>query len=104
MQQSPHFYVTHEYDVGALLERRKEINSLLAEDDKLSLNDFIVRAVALTLLEFPNLNASLDLKNSGAYLSWRDQYWRSCGSGEWLAHRGKSKYRPENRPPDLIGA
>ncbi len=64
MQQSPHFYVTHEYDVAALMERRKEINALLAEDDKLSLNDFIVRAVALTLLEFPNLNASLDLKNN----------------------------------------
>jgi pyruvate dehydrogenase E2 component (dihydrolipoamide acetyltransferase) len=64
MQQSPHFYVTHEYDVGALIDRRKEINGLLGEDDKLSLNDFVVRAVALTLLEFPNLNASLDLKNN----------------------------------------
>jgi pyruvate dehydrogenase E2 component (dihydrolipoamide acetyltransferase) len=64
MQQSPHFYVTHEYDVGALVDRRREINSLLTEDDKLSVNDFIVRAVALTLLEFPNLNASLDLKNN----------------------------------------
>ncbi len=64
MQQAPHFYVTHEYNVGALVERRKEINALLAEEDKLSLNDFIVRAVALTLLEFPNLNASLDLKNN----------------------------------------
>ncbi len=64
MQQSPHFYVTHEYDVERLIDRRKEINALLAEDDKLSLNDFIVRAVALSLLEFPNLNASLDLKNS----------------------------------------
>lgn len=64
MQQSPHFYVTHEYDVGALLDRRKEINNLLPENDKLSLNDFIVRAAALTLLEYPNLNASLDLKNN----------------------------------------
>jgi pyruvate dehydrogenase E2 component (dihydrolipoamide acetyltransferase) len=64
MQQSPHFYVTHEYDVGALVDRRKEINTLLSEDDKLSLNDFIVRAAALTLLEFPNLNTSLDLKNN----------------------------------------
>ena len=64
MQQAPHFYVTHEYDVGALVDRRKEINNLLSEDDKLSVNDFIVRAVALTLLEFPNLNASLDLKNN----------------------------------------
>ncbi len=64
MQQAPHFYVTHEYDVGALIDRRKEINTLLSEDDKLSVNDFIVRAVALTLLEFPNLNASLDLSNN----------------------------------------
>ncbi len=64
MQQAPHFYVTHEYDVGALVDRRKEINTLLAEEDKLSVNDFVVRAVALSLLEFPNLNASLDLKNS----------------------------------------
>ncbi len=64
IQQVPHFYVTHEYDVGALLDRRREINALLAEDDKLSVNDFIVKAVAFTLLEFPNLNASIDLKNS----------------------------------------
>lgn len=64
MQQAPHFYVTHEYDIGGLIDRRKEINDLLAESDKLSVNDFIVRAVALTLLEFPNLNASLDLKNT----------------------------------------
>ena len=60
-QQVPHFYVTHEYDVRALTDRRKEINLLLEEDDKLSVNDFIVRAAALTLLEFPNLNASIDL-------------------------------------------
>jgi pyruvate dehydrogenase E2 component (dihydrolipoamide acetyltransferase) len=64
MQLAPHFYITHDYDVGGLVDRRKEINALLAEDDKLSVNDFIVRAVALTLLEFPNLNASLDLKNN----------------------------------------
>lgn len=64
MQQAPHFYVTHEYDVTALLDLRKQINSLLPDEDKLSVNDFLVRAVALTLLEFPNLNASLDLKNN----------------------------------------
>ncbi|MFZ2098421.1 MAG: dihydrolipoamide acetyltransferase family protein [Anaerolineales bacterium] len=64
MQQAPHFYVTHEYDVTALIDRRKELNALLAEDDKLSVNDFIVRATALTLLEFPNLNTSIDLKDN----------------------------------------
>jgi pyruvate dehydrogenase E2 component (dihydrolipoyllysine-residue acetyltransferase) len=64
MQQAPHFYVTHEYDVASLLDLRRVINALLPEDDKLSVNDFIVRAVALTLLEYPNLNASLDLRNN----------------------------------------
>jgi pyruvate dehydrogenase E2 component (dihydrolipoamide acetyltransferase) len=64
MQQAPHFYVTHAYDVAALIDRRKELNALLAEDDKLSVNDFIVRAVAFTLLEFPNLNASIDLTDN----------------------------------------
>jgi pyruvate dehydrogenase E2 component (dihydrolipoamide acetyltransferase) len=63
-QQAPHFYVTHEYDIGALIDRRKEINALLSEEEKLSVNDFIVRAAALTLLEYPNLNTSLDIKSS----------------------------------------
>jgi pyruvate dehydrogenase E2 component (dihydrolipoamide acetyltransferase) len=64
MQQAPHFYVTHDYDVSELLDLRKELNDLIPEVDKLSVNDFIVRAVALALLEFPNLNASLDLGNN----------------------------------------
>lgn len=63
-QQAPHFYVTHTYDAAKLLDVRKMINELVGEEDKLSVNDFIVKAVALTLLEFPNLNASLDVKNS----------------------------------------
>ncbi len=54
----PHFYVTHEYNVGALMALRKQINDYLPEDEKLSVNDFIIKAVALTLREFPNLNAS----------------------------------------------
>jgi pyruvate dehydrogenase E2 component (dihydrolipoamide acetyltransferase) len=58
-QQLPHFYVTHEYDVEALLNLRKEINALLPEEQKISVNDFIVKAVALALRQFPNLNASI---------------------------------------------
>jgi len=58
-QQVPHFYVTHEYDVAALLDLRKQMNTLLSDDERLSVNDFIVKAVALTLRQFPNLNASL---------------------------------------------
>jgi pyruvate dehydrogenase E2 component (dihydrolipoamide acetyltransferase) len=59
-QQVPHFYVTHEYKMEAVLEMRKQINGMLPEGEKLSVNDFIVKAVALALREFPNLNASLD--------------------------------------------
>ena len=58
-QQVPHFYVTHAYDVEALLALRKQVNSLLADDEKVSVNDFIVKAAALALRQFPNLNAAL---------------------------------------------
>jgi len=58
-QRVPQFYVTHQYDVAALLELRRRINALLPEEDKTSINDFIVKAVALALREFPNLNARL---------------------------------------------
>jgi pyruvate dehydrogenase E2 component (dihydrolipoamide acetyltransferase) len=56
----PHFYVTHEYKVDALMDLRAQFNKLLPESEKISLNDFIVKAVALTLGQFPNLNASLN--------------------------------------------
>jgi len=58
-QQVPHFYITHEYDMEALMALRKQLNAFLPEEKKLSVNDFIVKAVALALKQFPNLNASL---------------------------------------------
>jgi pyruvate dehydrogenase E2 component (dihydrolipoamide acetyltransferase) len=54
----PHFFVTHEYKMDAVMAMRKQINDYLGEDEKLSVNDFIIKAVALTLREFPNLNSS----------------------------------------------
>ena len=54
----PHFYVTHEYKMDALMAMRKQINEYLPEEEKLSVNDFIIKAVALTLREFPNMNSS----------------------------------------------
>ncbi|MCS6995011.1 MAG: 2-oxo acid dehydrogenase subunit E2 [Anaerolineales bacterium] len=53
----PHFYVTHEYRMEALLALRQQLNGYLPEGEKLSVNDFIVKGVALALREFPNLNA-----------------------------------------------
>lgn len=59
-QQVPHFYVTHEYNLDLLMDMRKQINALLPDNEKLSVNDFIVKAVALALRQFPNVNASLN--------------------------------------------
>ena len=56
----PHFYVTHEYKMDALMDLRTQFNKIVPENEKLSVNDFIVKAVALTLRQFPNLNASLN--------------------------------------------
>jgi len=56
----PHFYLTADLDAGPLMELRSELNALMPEGIKLSVNDFLVKAAALTLLEFPNLNASLE--------------------------------------------
>jgi pyruvate dehydrogenase E2 component (dihydrolipoamide acetyltransferase) len=58
-QTVPHFYLSRAYPVERLMTMRSEINLLLPAEEKLSVNDFIVKAVALTLAEFPNLNAAL---------------------------------------------
>ncbi|MBM4423882.1 MAG: 2-oxo acid dehydrogenase subunit E2 [Chloroflexi bacterium] len=54
----PHFYVTSEIDMGPVMTLRKQLNTLLDESAKLSVNDFVVKAAALALREFPGLNAS----------------------------------------------
>ena len=54
----PHFYVSHEYKMDAVMALRKQLNEYLPDNEKLSVNDFIVKAVALALRVFPNLNAS----------------------------------------------
>ncbi len=55
----PHFYVTHEYNMNAVMSLRKQVNGLLSEEEKISVNDFVLKAVALSLRQFPNLNASI---------------------------------------------
>ncbi len=54
----PHFYVTTAIDMAPALALRAQINAALPEEEKISVNDMIVKAVALALREFPNLNAS----------------------------------------------
>jgi len=58
----PHFYVANEFDVAAMMALRKQVNEVLPEGEKVSVNDFIIKAVAITLRQFPNLNASFKEK------------------------------------------
>ncbi len=58
-QQIPHFYIVHEYDFAPIMKLRSELNALLPEDQKISVNDFIIKAAAMALRFYPNLNASL---------------------------------------------
>ncbi|MDX2141224.1 MAG: dihydrolipoamide acetyltransferase family protein [Chloroflexota bacterium] len=55
-QQVPHFYVSSEIDTQALLDVRADINKTQPEDEKITVNDMIVKATALALVQFPNLN------------------------------------------------
>lgn len=54
----PHFYVTTEIDMAAALKLRKQINETLDPESKVTVNDLIVKAAALALREYPNINAS----------------------------------------------
>ncbi|HRE46209.1 MAG TPA: dihydrolipoamide acetyltransferase family protein [Aggregatilineales bacterium] len=56
-QNVPHFYLTIEIDMAATVSLRKFINEELPDDHKVSVNDMIVKAAALALRRFPNLNS-----------------------------------------------
>jgi pyruvate dehydrogenase E2 component (dihydrolipoamide acetyltransferase) len=57
--QVPHFYITQIVEMDAALALRVQINdSLKTEGIKISVNDMVVRAVALALKKIPAMNAS----------------------------------------------
>ena len=56
-QEIPHFYLTVDCTIDAILALRADLNARL-EGEKLSVNDFIIRAVALALIKVPEANVS----------------------------------------------
>jgi pyruvate dehydrogenase E2 component (dihydrolipoamide acetyltransferase) len=54
----PHFYVTSDVAMDEALALRKQVNETLPDEKRVSINDLIVKAAALALRDFPNLNAS----------------------------------------------
>jgi pyruvate dehydrogenase E2 component (dihydrolipoamide acetyltransferase) len=63
-QTIPHFYLTVECDIGRLVAAREEINAAAPKDKegkpayRLSVNDFIIKALALALQKVPDANAT----------------------------------------------
>src|SRR5581483_4233719 len=64
VQNVPHFYLTIDCDIGKLLAAREEINASAPKDKekkplyKLSVNDFVIKAMAIALQKIPNCNVS----------------------------------------------
>lgn len=60
-QEVPHFFLTNVVEVDRLIALRAEVNKGLAEQGiKVSLNDFIVKAVAIALRQHPEANSSFN--------------------------------------------
>jgi len=62
-QTIPHYYLTVECDVGRLLAAREEINATAPKTNgapvyKLSVNDFVIKALALALQRVPDANVT----------------------------------------------
>src|SRR6185312_2996697 len=64
IQNVPHFYLTIDCDIGKLLLAREEINAAAPKDKekkllyKISVNDFVIKAMAIALQKIPNCNVS----------------------------------------------
>ncbi len=56
-REAPHFYLSIDCNIDALLELRREINAA-RDANQLSVNDFVIRAAALALKQVPAANAS----------------------------------------------
>jgi pyruvate dehydrogenase E2 component (dihydrolipoamide acetyltransferase) len=64
VQAIPHFYLTIDCNIGKLLAAREEINAAAPKDKdgkptyKLSVNDFVIKALALALQRVPTANVT----------------------------------------------
>ncbi len=66
-QTIPMFYLTVEIEMDNVLALRKQMNAVVGEEHKISVNDIIVKAAAMSLLKHPWVNASFQDKTLKFY-------------------------------------
>ena len=59
-REVPHFYVTADVDMTLAMTLRQQLNESLGGEARVTVNDLIVKACALTLVKFPTFNASFE--------------------------------------------
>lgn len=59
--ESPHYYVTHEVNMGPAMTFRAQLNEAIVDDgDRVSVNDMILKAITTALLKYPKWNSTFD--------------------------------------------
>ena len=64
MQDAPHFFVSMDICIDPLLEARKALNAAAPNGIKISVNDMIIKAAAMTLMRHPEVNSSWEGKHT----------------------------------------
>ena len=64
MQDAPHFFVSMDICIDPLLDARKALNAAAPEGVKISVNDMIIKAAAMTLMRYPAVNSSWEGKHT----------------------------------------
>ncbi len=62
-QTIPHFYVTVTVDMTEAIQQRGALNAKVDKDIRVSMNDMVVKAAAVALGEFPQVNCKIDEDN-----------------------------------------
>ena len=57
-QTVPHFYLTVECQIDALLAARQDLNENFEKTERISVNDFVIKAIACAMRDVPEANAS----------------------------------------------
>ncbi|MEX2081345.1 MAG: dihydrolipoamide acetyltransferase family protein, partial [Dehalococcoidia bacterium] len=58
-QAAPHYYLTLDVDMTSALEFRRQINGIASEEERVSINDLVIKACALALVRHPKFNSEL---------------------------------------------